>query len=186
MQTEKGKATTAVRSRARARGFTLFELILSILAVSLFAGKMAERFVDYQEHAEKAAMEQTVGSIRSALNIRMAALVARGRSEDAGKLLEINPFTLLNEQQKNYAGEHYEVQADSIPAGSWYYDLKARQVVYLVQRGDQFVSSGGGKAIRFKTELVYNIPLPGEKGDRSKDVGGVAFREVQSYKWEIK
>ncbi|KRB84609.1 type II secretion system protein [Noviherbaspirillum sp. Root189] len=186
MQTEKGKATTAVRSRARALGFTLFELILSLMVVSLFAGKLAERFVDYQEQAEKAAMEQTVGSIRSALNIRIAALVARGRSEDAGKLLEINPFTLLNEQQKNYAGEHYDVQADSISTGSWYYDLKARQVVYLVQRSDHFSSSGGGKAIRFKTELVYNSPLPGEQGDRSKDVGGVTFRVVQPYTWEIR
>lgn len=175
-----------VRSRARALGFTLFELILSLMVVSVFAGKLAERFVDYQEQAEKAAMEQTVGSIRSALNIRMAALIARGRSEDVAKLLEMNPFTLLNDQQKNYAGEHYEVQPDSIPPGSWYYDLKARQAVYLVQRGDQFVSSGGGRAIRFKTGLVYNTPLPGEKSDQSGDVGGVAFREVQPYRWEVK
>jgi type II secretory pathway pseudopilin PulG len=186
MQTEKGKVVVPVRSRARALGFTLFELILSLMVVSLFAGKLAERFVDYQEQAEKAAMEQTVGSIRSALNIRMAALIARGRSEDVVKLLEINPFTLLNDQQKNYAGEHYDVQPGSIPTGSWYYDLKARQVVYLVQRGDQFVSSGGDKAIHFKTELVYNRPLPGEKNDKASDVGGVVFRETQPYKWEVR
>ncbi|RJF98849.1 pilus assembly FimT family protein [Noviherbaspirillum saxi] len=185
MQTEKGKATVAVRYRARALGFTLFELVLSILVVSLFAGKMAERFVDYQEHAEKAAMEQTVGSIRSALNIRMAALIARGRSEDAVKLLDINPFSLLNEQQKNYAGEFYDVTGD-IPTGSWYYDLRARQAVYLVQRGSHFVSSDNGKRIRFKTALVYNTPLPGETDNKSNDLGGVAFREVQPYKWEIR
>lgn len=174
--------------RLRADGFTLFELIVVIILVSLLSGMLFRRFLDYQEVAEKAAMEQTAGAIRSALAIQMAGLIAQGKVEELPKLATLNPVTLLAEVQKNYAGEFYEPGADDIPPGSWYYDLKRKQLVYRVQRGEHFVpDEQGNKSVRYRVSLVYNQPL-----DRTapatevRNIGGVVLQEVEPYVWKVK
>jgi type II secretory pathway pseudopilin PulG len=174
-----------LRLPVKAGGFTLFELILVIVLVALFAGGFQRRFVDYQEIAEKTAMEQTAGTIQSALNIQMAAMISRGRVADIPKLAAINPFKLLNERQKNYAGEYYD--AREVVPGNWYYDLKNKEAVYLVSRGAHFKSDRQGeKRVRFKVTVVYNDPLPGETSPIQKELGGIVFKEVDPYVWDFK
>jgi prepilin-type N-terminal cleavage/methylation domain-containing protein len=170
----------------KGRGFTLFELIVVIVLVSMLSAMVLDRFLVYQEMAEKTAMEQTAGAIRSALNIQMAGLIARGRTEDIPKLAAVNPIKFLTERQRNYVGEFYEVGPDDIPTGSWYFDLKRKQLVYSVHRGAYFVpDENGHKRVRYAVTLVYNEGfLNGPSG--AKELGGVVLREVVPYKWELK
>jgi type II secretory pathway pseudopilin PulG len=175
----------AERRTLHATGFTLFELILVIVLVAVFSGILLSRFLMYQEAAEKAAMEQTAGAIRSALNMRMAALVARGRTDEIPKLAALNPFTLLADKQWNYAGEYYDIAGSDIAPGSWYYDLKNKELVYLVDRGAHFVpGKDGGKRVRYRVNLVYNDSLPGGRSVAGAEVGGIAFREIEPYVWK--
>lgn len=174
-----------LRSKSRSAGFTLFELIIVIILVAVFAGILLGRFQMYQEAAEKAAMEQTAGAIRSALNIQLAALIARGRTEDIPRLAALNPVTLLAEKQRNYAGEYYDTAGSDIPPGSWYYDLKNRQLVYLVDRGAHFVpDKDGRKWVRYRVGLVYNNALSGAGNAADREIAGIAFREVEPYTWK--
>ncbi len=171
----------------RSRGFTLFELIIVIILVGVFAGILLGRFLLYQEMAEKAAMEQTAGSVRSALNIQVAALIARGRVDELPGLASRNPMRLLTDQQKNYVGEFYEARLDDIPPGNWYYDLKRKELVYLVYRGAHFVpEEGGDKSVRYKVVLVYNDSFPSQSGEAGPDIGGIALKEVRPYRWDVK
>jgi prepilin-type N-terminal cleavage/methylation domain-containing protein len=172
------------RSKSRSAGFTLFELIIVIILVAVFAGVLLGRFQMYQEAAEKAAMEQTAGAIRSALNIQLAALIARGRAGDIPRLAALNPVTLLAEKQRNYVGEYYDVAGSDIAPGSWYYDLKSRQLVYLVDRGTHFVpDKSGRKWVRYRVGLVYNdaVSPAGDASDR--EIAGITFTEVEPYIW---
>lgn len=171
----------------RAAGFSLFELILVIIIVALFAGVLLGRFVTYQEMAEKAAMEQTAGAVRSALNLQMARLITQGQVDDIPKIVTVNPMKFLTEQQKNYVGEFYEASLDNIPPGSWYYDLKQKELVYLVYRGGHFQSGPDGmKRVRYKVGLVYNEELFRNSGvDARKDLGGVVLKEVEPYTWNV-
>ena len=173
--------------RARASGFTLFELILVIILVALFSGILLGRFLMYQELAEKAAMEQTAGAVRSALNLQVARLITQGRVDDIPKIVTVNPMTFMTERQKNYAGEFYEASLDDIPPGSWYYDLKHKELVYLVQRGDHFVAGTDGmKRVRYKIGLVYNEELfRNVPPDAKKELGGVVLNEVEPYSWNV-
>ena len=173
-------------AKPREAGFTLFELIVVVILVAVFAGVLLGRFLLYQEMAEKTAMEQTAGAVRSALNIQVAGLIARGRTEDIPKLATLNPMNLLTEQQKNYIGEFYETSMDDIPPGSWYFDLRHRELVYLVYRGGHFVpAEDGSKRVRYKVALVYNNGLLSSGQSGRKELGGVVLREVAPYKWEI-
>jgi hypothetical protein len=169
----------------RATGFTLFELILVIALVAVFSGVLLGRFRMYQEAAEKAAMEQTAGAIRSALNIQMAALIARGRADEIPRLAALNPVTLLAEKPRNYAGEYYDVTGSDIAPGSWYYDLKNKELVYLVDRGAHFLpDKDGRKCVRYRVDLVYNDDLPRGRNSAGVDVGGITFREIEPYVWK--
>ncbi len=174
--------------RARTGGFTLFELIVVIVLVAILSGMLLRRFINYQEMAERVAMEQTAGAVRSALTIQLAGLIARGKLEDAPRLESINPMNFLSEPQKNYVGEFFSVKPGDIPAGSWYYDLKSRQLVYTVQHDAHFTSSKKGeKAVRYKVSLVYNDNLfvPAGNAASQKEIGGVTLKVIYPYTWNL-
>lgn len=176
--------TRRIRTGMRQAGFTLFELVLVIVLVAVMMKILLERFLIYQEMAEKVAMEQTVGALKSALNIQTAALIASGRTDDVAKLTTINPFTLLADKQRNYIGELFKVDEGTIEPGNWYFDLKRRQAVYVVARGPHFVpDEQGRKEVRYKVELVYNEGL---FGDTRTTVGGVVLKEVKPYTWNVR
>jgi prepilin-type N-terminal cleavage/methylation domain-containing protein len=54
-------------------GFTLFELIVVICLVGIFAAVALDRLLRYQEIAEKTAMQSTIGALRSAQTLQAAA-----------------------------------------------------------------------------------------------------------------
>lgn len=174
-----------VSARLRSAGFTLFELLVVAILVALLAGILLGRLLAYQEMAEKAAMEQTAGAIHSALTIQLAGLIARGRTQDIPKLTALNPITLLSGPQKNYVGEYFDPRPGDIPPGSWYFDLKNRQLVYTVQHSAHFVAgTGGDKAVRYKVVLVSNDWLRIPAGTGGKDIGGITLKEVNPYSWD--
>jgi len=93
----------------------------------------------------------------------------------------------LAEVPKNYVGEYYDSKMLSIPPGSWYYDLKTRQLVYAVQRSSHFLAGDGGKKeVRFETGVVYNNWLFAADAPNQREVGGITFKEVGPYSWAIK
>jgi len=82
------------RERRRAvPGFTLIELIIVVCIVALCAALLLDRLRFYQEAAEKAAMEYTVATMKSALQLRVAAMLVRGEEGSIGKLARSNPWT---------------------------------------------------------------------------------------------
>ncbi len=65
-------------SRRSGRGLTLIELIVVICIIGVSAALLVDRLRFYQEAAEKAAMEYTVGAVKSALQLQVAAMLVRG------------------------------------------------------------------------------------------------------------
>lgn len=181
------RAKHALRVQWRNHGFTLFELVLVICLVAVFSGILLDRFFKYQELAEKAAMEQTAGAIRSALAIQMAGLVTQGRADAIPALVDVNPFQFVTDRGTKYAGEYFEVTNGDIAPGSWYFDLKRKELVYLVRRGEHFVSGEGEtKQVRYKVTLVHNEWLAKVIGKEKRNyVGGVVLEEVAPYSWNI-
>ena len=167
------------------RGFTLLELIVVISLVGILTTVLLTRLLDYQERAEKVAMEQTAGILRSALHLQVVNLIAHDRMRDIPKLIDENPVAWLAEKPHNYQGEYFDPAPGQLDPGNWYYDLKARQLVYLVDRGRHFLpDSAGRKAVRYEVALVYNKNREGDtQALAPREVGGVVLQLAQPYQW---
>lgn len=167
------------------RGFTLLELLVVIAIIGILGAVILDRILRYQEYAEKTAMEQTVGILRSALHLRLAEYLVRGKWQDVEKLVQSNPMDWLAQKPENYLGEHLNPKPGEIPSGNWYFDPKDHTLVYLVRSDRHFVADGGGrKWVRYRVSPVYgdNDKESGSAADK-KEINGIRLTLVETYRW---
>ena len=150
------RSSTSPAGRRRHRGFTLFELIVVICVVATLLAVAFNRFVQYQEDAERAAMRTTLASFKTALQLQVAELLIARQADQIEKLQGENPVLWLAEPPSNYLGAFPAGEAREKPPGNWYFDTRARQLVFLAR----YASSGvkGGSAAgeqRFATRIDY-------------------------------
>ena len=170
--------------KAAQRGFTLIELIVVIIIIVVLAGLFLVRIPMYQERAEKAAMQQVEGALQSALVLRYGALMTRGA--DGEKELSIlasdNPITWLQKMPSNYKGEYYDPSPRSVAPGNWMFDLKSRELIYVLNQSDNFTPGpDGNKWIRFHVKLGYE-PKLGQAGS-GKELVTTLFEPTHPYRW---
>lgn len=168
----------------RQQGFTLFELITAVLAISIAGAMLLDRLFYYQELAEKAEMEYTISAVKSALRLRMAEMLVAGRAQDYGLLAADNPMNWLEQKPRNYLGTLAENENADLKQGSWYFDARSRELIYTVNRGDHLqVEHSIGKQIRWRVvEIKTAVPAEG----RSSIIHGansVAIKLITPYRW---
>jgi len=152
-----------------ARGFSLFELAVVIAIIGVLAGMLLTRLTLYQEQAEMAAMENTVGILRTSLAMRSGQLIARGQARELAKLLTINPMDLLAQKPSNYAGEYYSPQKAKISPGNWYFNRKKGLLVYIKRTGAT-PQAGGNATFSYRVELINS--LDDANGPESAETSG--------------
>lgn len=177
-------SVSRIRYPVSSKGFTLLELIVVIIIIVVVMGLFLDRIQFYQEQAEKAAMEQVAGTIQSALIMQYAEVLTRGKASDVAALQADNPMNWLQRKPHNYAGELYDPVPQSVESGNWMFDLKSRELVYVVQNGDHFKPGADGrKWIRFHV-VAGREPsrLPSLKGSQPA-LTGLLFEPVEPYSW---
>ena len=177
--------TPRIRRRPAGRhaGFTLFEIIVVVCIVALFAGILYNRLRVYEEAAEKAAMQQTAAAIKSALQMRVAAYMISGRDTEIESLRNENPVKWLQENPADYAGEFYADAYARVRPGSWYFDLARRELIYVINLGDNFKPGPDArKWVRYHVRIEYeDAPVPG--GPPRKVLSAAGFAPLQPYVW---
>ena len=172
-------------TRKRAQAFTLFELVVVVTVIAVLAVVLAEHLLTYQERAEKAAMEQVVVVLRSALQLRVAGLLVRDRMNDIKRLETDNPMDWLSDRPANYIGVFADPPAEDISAGNWYFDGRNRQLVYVPERTRHFVPGRDGQtAIRFHVHVDVGV-LPGEQGQANpmRGLSSMQLTAIEPYNW---
>ena len=165
----------------RQRGFSLFELALVVAIIGVLAAALLSRVTMYQEEAERVAMENVVGVLRSALGMKAGQMVAQGRAAEVSKLLTINPMDLLAQKPANYLGEVSTPQKEKISRGNWYFDRKKLLLVYIARTGATFQVTDSIQHA-YRVELVRD--MDGADGPKiaetsnSTTIEGVVLRKV--------
>ena len=165
-------------------GFTLIELIVVITVIVILAGLFLVRIPGYQEQAEKAAMQQVEGALQTALVMRYGALMTRGAAneKELSALTADNPMNWLQRLPPNYRGEYYDPTPRTVAPGNWMFDLKSRDLIYVVDHGDAFTPGKDGKKwIRFHARLGY-APMLGQ-AQAGKELVSTLFEPTEPYHW---
>jgi hypothetical protein len=142
------------------------------------------RALFYLEQAEKTAMEQVAGAIQSALTMQYGQILTRGKSSDVAALAQDNPMNWLQKKPGNYSGEFYDPSPLAVESGNWVFDLKSRDLVYVVRTANYFKPGKDGKKwIRFHVAIHHeNSRLPSLQ-NAPPELTGMVFEPVEAYSW---
>ncbi len=161
-------------------GLTLIELVVVICVIGVSAALLVNRLRFYQEAAEKAAMEYTVGALKSALQLRVAAMLMRGEERNIEMLARANPTDWLMEPPRGYRGV-FRAPRPVVPRGSWYFDATSSELVYVPNLDDHLERlADGSKRLRFRVRLSFE-PAKANSGPRR--VAGVHVEPALPYTW---
>lgn len=168
----------------RQRGFTLIELIVVITIIVVLMGLFLNRALFYIEQAEKTAMEEVTGSIQSALTMQYGELLTRGKPSDVAALVQDNPMNWLQKKPRNYAGEYYDPTPRAVESGNWVFDLKSRELVYVVHNANYFKAGKDGKKwIRFHIAVNHSVSRFPSLQNAPHELTGILFEPVEPYSW---
>ena len=166
------------------KGFTLIELIVVIIIIVVMMGLFLDRTQFYQEQAEQTAMEAVVGAIQSSLTMQYGQLLTRGKAGDVAALAQDNPMNWLQKKPRNYVGEYYDLTPLSVESGKWAFDLKSRELVYVVRNANYFKPGKDGKKwIRFHVAVNYEASRLPSLQNTPPELTGIIFVPVEPYSW---
>lgn len=162
--------------RKAAQGFSLLELAVVSVVLSILLALFLQQLTYYQGAAERAQFQATLRIYKTALQIRLAELMLARRESEASLLEAEDPTRWLAQRPGNYGGE-YPAQPRR---GSWYFDTDAKELVYVVNFDDGLVVEGQHVAgqLRFRVKVIFQ---PAGAGARA--IGGVNLEPTAGYRW---
>jgi len=172
-------------ARTRDYGFSLLELVVVIVLIALLMQIAIARLLALQADAERVAMDTMIGTLRSALGMKVAESLVRDATAQLPALEGSNPTERLAELPRNYVGEFEAPPPGTIEDGNWYFDRADRTLVYLVRNRTHF--SGGAAdppRARFSVKLVYADKNGNGRFEAGIDaVEGLSLAPVEPYQW---
>lgn len=153
--------------------------IIGVLASIFF-----QRVWFYQEMAEKAAMQQVVGAIQTALVLEYGHRMASNNGAALAGITRENPMEWLAVKPGNFAGALPVVRATEIEPGNWVFEKNTFELVYYPYHREHFIPAiSGDDSIRFRARAVYETSRYDSK---RTEFAGMIFAPVKPYQWTIK
>ena len=166
------------RGRQRRQGgATRLELAVATILAAVLAGLLLDRLTAYQGEAERVAVKQLTSSLRTALAVRSAEVVARGEQGGLAALAGQNPMRWLQKTPENYLGEYVAAGTEGLPKAAWYFDRTGQALVYLPS-ADKSFSSEIQKVLIFKVKLL-RVPDPVEASGRREVTAGLVLDQME-------
>jgi hypothetical protein len=137
----------------------LFNFAISNAIIGILAFIVLSNINRAQSQVELSMMETDVANIRWELRELWAHRTATGQSIAGSEIDDANPLRLVNERPKNYSGEYAQTPpgAESV----WYFDTKAKRLVYVFSDGHQmrYRLTGSAKLNRASLGAMGGIDL---------------------------
>jgi len=175
-----------MRLRGEGRGFSLLELLIVIVIVSVLLVVAVDKLLALRFEAERTAVQTVIGALRSALYIEFAGAAARGEIKRMDVARGGNPMSYLAEKPDGYVGEFYGPDPAVFEPGTWYFDIRDRALVYVVRFPQQFVTSlPGPPRLRLAVEPDYDDLDRNGRFDPGRDpVRGLRLVALEPFYWK--
>jgi type II secretory pathway pseudopilin PulG len=162
-------------------------MVIVVILISILYVIGIDKLLEIRVDAERAALENAVGALQSALNIEVAAHVARDDVKGLYALEGSNPMDRLSKKPKNYLGELSGPDPAAIEGGEWYFDTRDGTLVYRVKYGEYFKTTLlGPPRARFAVRLDYDDLNGNRVFDKdTEQIRGVRLDAVESYAWSL-
>ena len=147
-------------TRTKGGGFSLFEFVVAMAIIALLTALVLNRLRSYQRDAEQVAVQRLVGTLRTALSVKIAQLSVANKEQELLSIIDQNPMDWLVEPPKNYHGEYYSPEEKTLPDGVWYFDHIAKELVYTTSEAKTF---GHAERILLKFKVKF-VHLPKQQG----------------------
>jgi general secretion pathway protein G len=167
----------AIFVSAKQRGATLLEFAVAAMVLGVLIGILLNRIQFYQGEAERAAVANTVASLRTALEFKVTEARWVDRSANFRVFAEQNPFDWLKNKPANYAGELYNPTDEDIGKGNWCFDRSTKTLVYLLNNRNS-VDDARSQHLKFKVKLT-RLPHSPAKPSGTPETVSVAFEQVK-------
>ena len=166
-------------------GFSFLELVLVIAIIGLLFTVAVDKLLILKVEAERTAMAQILGSLRSAMSIQVASHISKDTMDELVKSTDSNPMDWLAEKPENYIGVLDEPDPADIKIRTWYFDSYNKHLVYRVSSGTYFKSSlKGAKRARFRVNLDYtDVDGDGEFNQVIDEIHGLTLKSIEPYQW---
>jgi general secretion pathway protein G len=167
------------------RGFSLLELVIVIVIISVLLVLAISRLLALMVDAERVTMEAVAGTLRSAIGMKVAEAIVKSKVTELSAFEGSNPMALLAETPRNYLGELDGTDPAKLEDGNWYFDKRDKTLVYLVRNKGFFI--GGQPSpprARFAMRLVYSDRSGNGVFDPGVDtMEGLRLSPVEKYSW---
>jgi general secretion pathway protein G len=170
---------------SKQRGFTLLELVVVIIIISIIGLVAINRFWQWSVVAERAGMQTVVANLRTALGLETSRRALRQQLPQLPILVGTNPMALLAQTPDSYLGEIEDEQQVN-QDGVWYFDSHERLLVYRLRYSDGFSTElTGAPRVRYRIKLIYNDNNRNGRFDsNSDDIGGLDLVPAEAFTWQ--
>lgn len=160
------------------RGFSLLELVIVIVIISVLLVVALERLLALRYEAERTMVASVIGAMRSGLYVEFAGAAAGGQLKRVDAAAGSNPMLRLAERPDTYAGEFFGADPALFAPGTWYFDTRDRAIVYIVRFPEQLSTPlAGTPRLRLAVQPDYD---PGRD-----QVRGLKLEPLEPYHWKV-
>ena len=145
----------------------ILEWSLLLLVILVVAGLFVRQFRNVQAQAERAAVQTTLGALRTALLLDHLKGVVDGAN--ASRSVQRNPFLLLAPVPANYAGALASAKGQGLKPGTWVFDA--------------FCNCIGYEPL-FPQALAMPTDAPAMWFRVSAPPGPLQIQAMQAYRWQ--
>jgi len=173
------------RSTRLTAGFSLLELVVVIVIIALLMAFAVSKYRALAVEAERVSLESVVGTLRSAISMKMMEYIVQGNTANLWRLENSNPMDRLAEVPSNYIGELDNPDPAGIKGGTWYFDTRERTLVYRVNSESHFQTAlAGPPRARFRVRLLFEDRDGNGVFDAAKDrFEGLQLAPLEPYRW---
>lgn len=168
-----------------ARGFSLLELVVVVIAIAILIGVALDRLLPLVGRAQRVAFLDVQRELQSALLLEAAGRITSGASATLPELAAANPMTLLLQPPPNYLGAIAAPEHADIPRASWYFDERSQTLAYRVGRYTRFAAKEGpDDRIELRVAFVFEDRDADGSFDAAGDrFGGLRLTPKHAYDW---